>query len=301
MPTSSLAARPVRMNPFVGLGLVVYHGAALAAFVLPWRLDWVLAGCGVFLVAGLGTTLGLHRKLTHRSFDCPRWLEYVLVTAAMLTLQSSPLEWVANHRLHHGNADQQGDPHTPRKGFWYSYLGWVVDDLSTDREAYKTYCRDLAQDRYYLWLLRYRQAPHFILLALVVAVWGWQAAPCVMYLPLKLWMHAQYMVNSVCHGSRLGFRSYDSPDESRNVWWVGLWALGEGWHNNHHAYPRSAMLGHTPWQLDVGGLALRLLVKLRLATLHPAAAAVPAMEGAGLSAPASGRADPSGWDSHRDR
>ncbi|WP_240359971.1 acyl-CoA desaturase [Pyxidicoccus caerfyrddinensis] len=279
MQTSSLAARPIRMNPLVGLILAIYHGLALAAFVLPLRLDWVLAGFGVFLLVGLGTTLGLHRKLTHRSFDCPRWLEYALVTAAMLTLQSSPLEWVANHRIHHGHADKERDPHTPRKGFWYSYLGWVVDDLSTDREAYKTYCRDLAQDRYYLWLLRYRLVPHALLLALIVAVWGWQAAPCVLYLPLKLWMHAQYMVNSVCHAGRLGFRSYDSPDESRNVWWVGLWALGEGWHNNHHAHPRSPMLGRGPWQLDVGGLVLRLLVKLGLATLPPAAAAkVPAMD-----------------------
>ncbi len=289
MQTSSLAARPVRMNPLVGFILVIYHGLALAAFVLPWRLDWVLAGFGVFLLVGLGTTLGLHRKLTHRAFDCPRWLEYALVTAAMLTLQSSPLEWVANHRIHHGHADKERDPHTPRRGFWYSYLGWVVDDLSTDREAYKTYCRDLAQDRYYLWLLRYRLVPHGLLLALIVAVWGWQAAPCVLYLPLKLWMHAQYMVNSVCHGSRLGFRSYDSPDESRNVWWVGLWALGEGWHNNHHAHPRSPMLGRGPWQLDVGGLVLRLLARLGLATLPPAAAKVPAMDAPG-EGPASPRA-----------
>lgn len=271
MQTSSLAARPVRMNPLVGLTLVLYHALALAAFFLPWRLDWVLAGFVVFMLVGLGTTLGLHRKLTHRSFDCPRWLEYALVTAAMLTLQTHPLGWVANHRIHHGHSDKEKDPHTPRKGFWYSYLGWVVDDLSTDPDAYKTYCRDLAQDRYYLWLLRYRFVPHALLLALIVAVWGWQAVPCVMYLPLKLWMHAQYTVNAVCHGSRLGFRSYDSPDESRNVWWVGLWALGEGWHNNHHAHPRSPMLGRGPWQLDVGGLVLRLLFKLGLATPHPAA------------------------------
>jgi stearoyl-CoA desaturase (delta-9 desaturase) len=269
------------MNPVVGLILVVYHGLALAAFVLPWRLDWVLAGFGVFMLAGLGTTLGLHRKLTHRSFECPRWLEYALVTAAMLTLQSSPLEWVANHRLHHAHSDKEGDPHTPRRGFWYGHLGWVVDDLSTDREAYKTYARDLAQDRYYLWLLRYRQVPHFILLALVVAVWGWQAAPCVVYLPLKLWMHAQYTVNSVCHASSFGFRSYDSPDESRNVWWVGLWGLGEGWHNNHHAFPRSPLIGRGPWQLDVGGLVLRLLARLGLATLRPDPATVPALDAPG--------------------
>ena len=268
------AASPVRMNPFVGLALVVYHALALAAFALPWRREWVLAGAGTFLLVGLGTTLGLHRKLTHRAFDCPRWLEYALVTAAMVTLQSSPLEWVANHRLHHGHADGARDPHTPRKGFWYSYLGWVVDDLSTDKDAYRTACRDLAGDRYYLWLLRYRQVPHVLALALVVAVWGWQAAPLVLYLPLKLWMHAQYTVNAVCHGGTRGFRSYDSPDASRNVWWVGLWALGEGWHNNHHAHPRAAFLGHAPWQLDVGGLVLRGLMRLGLATLPPAAATV---------------------------
>jgi fatty-acid desaturase len=254
------------MNTLTGALLVGYHAVALSAFVLPIHLTHVLAGAGVYLLVGLGTTVGLHRKLSHRAFDCPKWLEHAWVTLALVTAQSNPLEWAANHRLHHGKADQEADPHSPLHGFWYSHLGWVVDDLSTDREAWKTLCRDLATDRYYLWLIRYRLVPHFVALAAVALTFGWAAVPMVLYLPCKLWMHTSYMVNSVCHSSAFGSRAYETKDRSRNVWWVGVLGLGEGWHNNHHAHPKAAAFGQRWWQLDVGALTLRGLSKLGLAT-----------------------------------
>jgi stearoyl-CoA desaturase (delta-9 desaturase) len=253
------------MNPATGLLLVGYHALALSALVLPIHLTHVVAGACVYLAVGLGTTVGLHRKLSHRAFDCPKWLEYALVTAALLTAQSSPLEWAANHRMHHGNADGEGDPHSPVFGFWYSHLGWVVDDLSTDRAAWQTVCRDLADDRYYRWLLRFRLVPHFVVLAGIVAVAGWAAAPMILYLPCKAWMHTSYMVNSICHTPRFGTRPHETPDRSRNVWFVGLLGLGEGWHNNHHSNPRSVWFGQRWWQLDVGALFIASLTRLGLA------------------------------------
>ncbi|MBI5609064.1 MAG: acyl-CoA desaturase [Deltaproteobacteria bacterium] len=254
----------MRFNPWTALALVVYHLLALAALALPWRWEWALAGLGVFLWAGLGTTVGLHRLLSHRAFQCPKWLEYFLVTGAATTLQTAPLEWAANHRTHHGYSDKDGDPHSPRFGVFYAHLGWVIDDLSTDRQAWKVRCKDLANDRYYLALQKFRFWPHLALVAVVALTAGWQALPAIVYLPCKVWMHAAYSVNSVCHLPSFGSRGYETPDTSRNVWWVGLWGLGEGWHNNHHAHPRRAFFGEGWRQPDAGSAFLKLMSALGL-------------------------------------
>ena len=264
---------PRRYNPWTALALVVYHGLAIAALFLPMPPAHLAAAALVYLGVGLGTTLGLHRRLSHGAFSCPRWLEYGLVTLAMLTLQSNPLEWVANHRLHHARTETDQDPHTPRKGFWYSHLGWVIDDAATDRLAYEVWCRDLAADPYYQWLRRYRWVPHLIAVGGVGLTAGWAAVPLILYLPMKAWMHSAYMVNSVCHTPWLGRRAHDTADDSRNVAWVGLVGLGEGWHNNHHARPGSAWFGHGWREPDIGGWVLRGLARLGLARIRSERAA----------------------------
>jgi fatty-acid desaturase len=255
----------IEVNYLVLSYLCVVHLIAASAFFLPTRPGLVALAVATYFLIGFSTTIGLHRLLSHRSFECPKWLEYALVTVAMLTGQGSPLLWVANHRIHHGRSDREGDVHSPRRGFWYGHILWIIDDASTDPHAYRKYCKDLAGDRYYHWLVRYRLAPQAAAVTLVGFTLGWAAVPLVFFLPVVCWMHSTYMVNSVCHDARFGSRLFETREGSRNVWWVGLLALGEGWHNNHHAYPRSARHGLGARQLDLSYLVIRLFVASGLA------------------------------------
>jgi fatty-acid desaturase len=267
MPRQALGALHEDRQPsrLVVLYLGLVHVLAGAAFFLPRGDGYVPAALCVYLAVGFGTTVGLHRLLSHRSFVCPRWFEYALVSLAMITGQGSPLLWVANHRIHHAHSDGPGDIHSPRRGFWYSHLGWIYDDASTDPLAYRRYCKDLAGDRYYHWLVRYRMVPQLLAVLLVALVGGWRAVPCVFYLPVVCWMHSTYAVNSICHTPRLGSRRFATYDDSRNVWWVGLLALGEGWHNNHHASPRAVRHGLGWHEFDLSYWFIRLLACLGLA------------------------------------
>jgi stearoyl-CoA desaturase (delta-9 desaturase) len=256
---------PVRFSKVAALYLVLVHALALSAFWLPWPRHALPIAVAVYLAVGFGTTVGLHRLLSHHSFRCPRWVEYALVTAAMLTGQGSPLLWVATHRIHHAHTDSPRDVHSPRRGFWYAHLGWILDEGSTEPEAWRTWCRDLAGDAYYHWLIRFRLVPQAIAVVLFGLAFGWSALPACFFLPVVLWMHSTYSVNSVCHFPLFGFRGHETRDTSRNVWWVGVLALGEGWHNNHHAAPRSARYGQRGWQVDVSWWFIRLLQRLGLA------------------------------------
>src|SRR5215204_7618577 len=255
----------IKVNYLVLSYLCLIHIIAASAFLLPMRSGLIALAVFAYFSIGFSTTIGLHRLLSHRSFECPRWLEYALVTVAMLTGQGSPLLWVANHRIHHGRSDREGDVHSPRRGFWYGHILWILDDASTDPLAYRKYCKDLAGDAYYHWLVRYRLAPQAVVVALVGLTLGWSAVPLVFFLPVVCWMHSTYAVNSVCHDARFGSRLFETREGSRNVWWVGLLALGEGWHNNHHAYPRSARHGLGARQVDLSYLVIRSLGVLGLA------------------------------------
>jgi fatty-acid desaturase len=255
----------LRVNYLVVAYLCLAHLIAAAALLLPMSRGHVALAVAVYFTIGFSTTVGLHRLLSHRSFQCPKWLEYLLVTLAMLTGQGSPLLWVANHRIHHGRSDREGDVHSPRRGFFYSHILWIVDDASTDPLAYRKYCKDLASDAYYHWLVRYRLVPQAVAVLLIGVACGWSAVPLVFFLPVICWMHSTYAVNSFCHSARFGSRRFETRENSRNVWWVGLLALGEGWHNNHHADPRSVRHGLGARQPDLSYLLIRLFCAVGLA------------------------------------
>lgn len=260
------AALPrLQVNYIIVAYMGVVHALALSAFFLPWPPLALPIGLCLYVGIGLGTSVGLHRLICHRAFRCPRWVEYTLVTLAMLTAQGSPLLWAATHRIHHARADTEGDVHSPTRGLWYAHMGWIFNDHSTSPEDWRTWCRDLAHDRYYHWLLRYRLVPQGVAVVLFGLVLGWEAVPACLFLPAVAWMQSTYCVNSVCHSSLFGYRSQDTRDLSRNVWWVSVLALGEGWHNNHHAYPASARHGWHWWQWDPGWLFILLLERLGLA------------------------------------
>jgi fatty-acid desaturase len=259
------AATQIRANYPVIAYLCLVHLIAASAFFLPLRPGYLALAIFNYFFIGFSTTIGLHRLLSHRSFRCPKWVEQLLVTGAMLTGQGSPLLWVANHRIHHQHSDETGDVHSPRRGFWYSHILWIVDDNSTDSEAYSKYCKDLTGDPYYHWLVRYRLVPQLAAVMLCGLTLGWAAVPCVFFLPVVCWMHSTYSVNSFCHHDWFGSRRFETRENSRNVWWVGLIALGEGWHNNHHAFPRSVKHGMKWNQIDLSYWMIRLLGALGLA------------------------------------
>ena len=252
-----------RVDPGALLWLSFMHGGAFAALLLPWRWSLWPMMLVVYLIGGLGTTVGYHRLLAHRAFRCPRWLEHVLVTMAMINTPGSPLLWVANHRQHHARSDRPGDPHSPREGLWRSHMGWLLDPESTIPELWRRSCRDLADDAYYHWLLRYRMVPQLLGILAVGLSFGWESAPQVFFVPTVAWMNSTFAVNSIAH--TFGAQPYQTTDNSRDNVLNGVLGLGEGWHNTHHSFPRSARHGLLWWQLDVSWWVIWALERIGLA------------------------------------
>jgi stearoyl-CoA desaturase (delta-9 desaturase) len=247
----------------------IQAGVALAPFTFTW--SGLVVCLVLYLVAGFGLTMGYHRLLTHRSFQTPRLMEYLLAVLGSLANQGGPLQWVAVHRMHHRHSDAPGDPHSPRDGIWWAHLLWWMPHVPEldDRSRYGRYITDLLRDPVHRFLQRWH-----ILLPLTLAgllfvlgqhwdgvglswlVWG-------IFVRTTLLYHATWLVNSATH--LWGYRSHDTRDRSTNLWWVALLSLGEGWHNNHHAFPRSARHGLRWWELDLTYCLIRLLGLVGLA------------------------------------
>ena len=260
----------------------------LALFVvLPWLFSWtgvVLMVGGIYFYGGLGINIAYHRLLTHGSFKCPLWLERSFVTVALCCMEDAPASWVATHRLHHNDTDEQADPHSPLVSFLWSHVGWLMLENRDVRciSAYERFARDVLRDPFYLKLERtllpiWIYLGHALLyfLAGMAAGWamslGWMGS--VQFgLSLLVWgvilrtvlvWHVSWSVNSLTH--LYGYRSYDTAENSRNNWFVALLASGEGWHNNHHQDPASASNAHRWWELDPIYLFICGLEKLGLA------------------------------------
>jgi len=279
------ATRPSKiMWQYVAV-LAAVHLVGLLALI-PWFFTWsglVVAILGHFIFGMLGITIGYHRLLTHRGFTCPKWLEHTLVTMGMFNLQDSPARWVAIHRIHHRHSDQQADTHSPLVSFFWGHVGWVLfRHKDTNRTLrYARYVPDLLRDPYYrrlernsAWFLVF--FIHAILIVAIGALVGYQsggAGGAIRYASSwAVWgvavrtvfvLHGTWSVNSLAH--LFGYRNYETRDQSTNNWLVALIAHGEGWHNNHHADPRSAAHGHRWWELDMSWWVIRLLEGLGLA------------------------------------
>lgn len=237
----------------------VLHILALVAF-LPMFVN--LSALAVFAVlawlsGGLGVTLGYHRLLTHRSFVTYKPIEYALAIFACLAWQGGPVQWVGTHRLHHSESDEPGDPHSPRDGFTWSHILWIVHSARTGDDP-RQLTKDIQRDPVLCWISRYWYLPQFLLaMALFFLGWKWCGSPAG-GLSWVLWgicvrvvvmYHATWFVNSAAH--TWGYRNFQTKDNSRNNWWVALLSFGEGWHNNHHAQPRSAAHGMRWYELDL--------------------------------------------------
>jgi len=279
-------ATPRRIEWTYAVPVIGYHLIALLA-LLPWFFSWtgvILSILGLYVFGTLGINLCYHRLLAHRGFVVPPWLEHALAILGVCCFQDTPARWVAVHRRHHQHADEQDDPHSPFVSFFWGHMGWLLVENRDLRRLgiYERYSRDVLQDRFYgrlernrwLWVLGASWVVFFaggFLASLATA--GTFAEATQFGLSLLIWgvfvrtvavWHITWSVNSVTH--RWGYRSYETDEGSRNNILIGLISNGEGWHNNHHAAPRSTRHGHRWWELDVTYLTIQLLAACGLAT-----------------------------------
>jgi stearoyl-CoA desaturase (delta-9 desaturase) len=275
-----------KVEKVANLGAVVVPFAAtLTAVVLLWNrlvspADLAIAAV-MYLLTAFGITVGFHRLLTHRSFQTSKPLEYAFAVFGSMAVQGPVISWVADHRKHHAHTDKEGDPHSPHvghsggargvlAGLWHAHSGWL---LSTQGRAdWKRYAPDLYEDPG-MRLIGRRFVPLVILSLAIPALAGYLVSGTLLgAITGLLWgglvriffvHHITWSVNSVCHF--LGSRRFATDDRSTNVFWLSLPSLGESWHHNHHAFPRSAVHGLRQWELDPSALLIAAMEKLGLA------------------------------------
>jgi sn-2 palmitoyl-lipid 9-desaturase len=246
--------------------MTLMHVGAIAA---PFFFSWSALGITVFLhwlTCSIGICLCYHRCLSHQSLKLKQPSRFFALLAGVLSGEGSPLMWSATHRVHHSRSDQEGDPHSPLSGEFWSHILWLFVNHRKDMrdKLYRRYCPDLIKDpllqffdrTYGMWLI----GTGVVLFAaggLPWLLWG-------LCLRMVLAYHSTWFVNSATH--LWGYRNYKTKDESRNLWWVALFAYGEGWHNNHHAHPRLARAGHRWWEVDMTWWSIKFLRAIGQAT-----------------------------------
>ena len=264
------------------VGVVVPFVGVIAAVALLWdsAVDGVDLGLlgAMYLLTAAGVTVGYHRLLTHRAFQTYPWLERALAVLGSMSVQGSVMDWVADHRKHHAHTDKEGDPHSPHVGhgnglggLWHAHTGWL---LETQGQAdWKRYAAELYEDN----AMRRigRRFPLLVLVSVLLPtvagfildgftlggalrglIWGGLVRIFLVH-------HVTWSVNSICHF--FGSRRFDTKDRSTNVAWLSVPSLGESWHHNHHAFPRSAYHGLRWWEIDPSGLLISTLERLGLA------------------------------------
>ena len=275
-----------RVEKGVNLGAVVVpFVATLTAIVLLWN-SWVTAAdliiaAVMYILTAVGITVGFHRLLTHRSFQTSKPLEYTFAILGSMAVQGPVIAWVADHRKHHAHTDEEGDPHSPHvspdggvqsvfAGLWHAHSGWLMS--SQGRADWKKYAPDLYEDKGMRYINRHFGFLVYMSLAIPAVAGFLVTGTLVGAATGLLWgglvriffvHHVTWSVNSVCHF--LGSRRFDTDDRSTNVFWLALPSLGESWHHNHHAFPRSAVHGLKRWEPDPSAMIIAILEKLGLA------------------------------------
>ena len=253
----------INWNTAIFLGL--FHVGAMAAFfVFSWK--WIVISLLLNWVGGsLGIGVGFHRLMTHRGFQTPKPLEYFLTVCGLLALQGGAINWVVTHRIHHAFTERPGDPHSPRDGRWWAHMGWMLSGTSQQHEdsVMRRYAPDLMKDPVQVWLNRLYFVPLALSGPVLWLIGGWQAVLWCVFFRVTFGLHATWLVNSATH--LWGRRRFETADDSTNSWWVALLTFGEGWHNNHHAFPRAARHGLKWYEIDVNWYAIRVLKSLGLA------------------------------------
>ena len=271
-PSSHSKRYPPRLHKTWGtiVFMVAIHILSLVALQPKfWSLPAVTSLLFFYWVtACLGVTLGYHRLLSHRSFIVPRWLERFFATCGAISCQHGPIDWVGLHRHHHSFSDTEVDHHNSKKGFWWSHMGWMFKDVEALKAVPKL-SADLIKDPYYRFLNKYflfLQIPIGLSLYAIgqkLGVGGWALVLWGIPLRLVVVYHVTWLVNSATHC--WGKAPFESGDSSKNNAWVAALTFGEGWHNNHHAFPNSAKQGLFKGQNDITWEHIKILAKFGFA------------------------------------
>jgi len=238
---------------------------------IPFALVHVLAVVGtlwfgvtgraliVFAVLYVGRiwfiTAGYHRYFAHRSYRTNRVFQFILAFGGSAAAQKGPIWWAGHHRDHHRYSDTELDIHSPKRGFWWSHLGWILcdkyDPIKYDR------MKDFAKYPELVWIEKHNWVAPWLCAITAGLVAGWPGLFFGFFGSTVLCWHSTFMVNSLAHV--MGRRRYATDDTSRNSWFIALFTLGEGWHNNHHYYQASARNGFYWWELDVTYYVLKAM------------------------------------------
>jgi len=238
--------------------LAVATGAVLTWENLTTGRD-IAIFAGMYVATSLGLTVGFHRMLTHRSFQARPAVRFVLLALGCMAGMADPVRWAAIHIEHHAHSDDDADPHSPVRGFFHAHMGWFLPGYPDDPDTYAPRLRDDRMVRFFQRTFWYWAALSF---AVPFALGGWTGLLWGGWIRLFFTLHVTFAVNSICH--TFGRAEFATGDRSRNNWLMGVFAFGEGWHNNHHAFPSSAMHGLYWWQVDLSGYVILGLERLRL-------------------------------------
>jgi stearoyl-CoA desaturase (delta-9 desaturase) len=250
-------------KPFVLVIVIVPFLGTVLAIGLLWQhvVHWSdLALLAImYTLAAFGIGIGYHRMLTHRSFRPHPVVKFVLLVLGTMAIEAPPIEWAAVHIKHHAQSDREGDPHSPVEGLFHAHVGWLFKEGMADPTIY---CRHLLKDRVVVFISY--TFPLWLALGLVIPflIGGWTGLLWGGLVRMFLVNHVVWSVNSLCH--TFGKREFETNDQSHNVWILGVLCAGEGWHNNHHAFPRSAFTGLHWWQVDLSGYIIWALERLGL-------------------------------------
>lgn len=239
--------------------VILFTGFHLGSLGLLWTgLSWEGLFLGVLLIIlrSIGISVGYHRYFSHKSFTAKRSVEIVLVVLGSMAAQGSLFEWVSTHRVHHKFTDAEGDPHSPRRGFFWAHLGPLITS-----KLHKTYVKDLVKDPVLVWCDRHYRFWVFVAISVCFLLLRWEGLTVFVLSTIFLY-HLTFCINSLCH--MIGRRPFETNDTSTNFWPIGILGSGEGWHNNHHRFPSSWRLGLKWWQIDLGAYVIWVLGKMRL-------------------------------------
>ena len=254
----------VLSRPIVGWFVFLHLGALLA--LIPATFSWsavVLMLVMYWLTASIGICFGYHRYLTHRGMSMQKWLDYTIVFLGALACQNGPIKWVGHHRQHHQYSDTPHDPHNANRGFWWSHIGWMCyyQDKCDNLKTIEQYSRDINGDKFYQFLDKYFIHIQIALGILFYLIGGLPWVVWGIFVRLVLVYHVTWLVNSACH--MWGYKNYEiDKDLSTNNWWTAILSFGEGWHNNHHKYPKRAKHGLKIFEVDLTWVSIWILNKL---------------------------------------
>jgi stearoyl-CoA desaturase (Delta-9 desaturase) len=241
------------------------QASALAVFFVPFSWGMVALWAVSHFLRAIGLTLAFHRYFAHRSFQMNRGARFFWALVGTSAMQKGPIWWAGHHVNHHKYADRDGDPHSPMvSGVYYAHIGWFLNDTKHDvLEANNPVVRDFSKAPEIAMLEKFHFVPPALLGATMYAIGGWQWLVWGFCLPTMTLSHATFAINTINH--MFGSRRFDTIDESRNNPLTAFFAVGEGWHNNHHRYQRAARNGFYWWEFDPTWYVIRAMAAIGLA------------------------------------